>query len=143
MKSVFVVQHEYEWRGHDEVAFIGVYATQSHAEAAVSRVRDQPGFRNWPDGFAIDEYTLGKDHWTEGFVIMVDILVPSTEKEGEYHAAETEWRPGDIYEICTLDDDIAPSSLAFTVGDLVRCEERTVDGNPEALVAVELVERGA
>lgn len=138
MISVFVVQHEYEWLGRDEVKFIGVYATQSDAEAAVSRLRLQPGFRDWPAGFVIHECDLGEDHWTEGFSTMVNILVPSMQKESEYHAAVTAWQPGDLYEICCLDDD-DPSSLIFRVGDLVRCEERVIDGDQKALVAVEIV----
>lgn len=143
MKIVFVVQHEHEWCERDEVKFIGVYATQSDAEAAISRVVLQPGFRDWPDGFSIDEYHLGKDHWTEGFVTSVNIMVPSTQKEGEYHCAVTTWRPGEIYKICSFDEGIDISSLAFTIGELVRCEERTIDGAKNCLVAIERVEESA
>lgn len=68
MKSVFVLQHEYESEaGIDEIKFIGVYATRANAEAAVKRLVIQPGFRDYPDGFCIDEYEIGQDHWTEGF----------------------------------------------------------------------------
>jgi hypothetical protein len=28
----------------------------------------QPGFCDHQDGFHIDEYLLGQDHWAEGFV---------------------------------------------------------------------------
>ncbi len=68
MQHVFVVQHEYELADHDEVKFIGVYATREDAERAVERIKQQPGFRDFPDGFCIDDYEVGKDHWTEGFV---------------------------------------------------------------------------
>lgn len=135
MKSVFVAQHEYEWYGHDQVKFIGVYATRSDAESAIARLRGQPGFRDWPDGFVIDEYSLGEDHWVEGFSTMVNILVPST-AGAVYNPAVAAWRPTDIYEIFHLDTD---ADTSFKVGDLVKCEERQVDGNPRALVAVKCV----
>ena len=68
MKTVFVLQHEYERdEGVDEVKFIGVYSTKSNAEEAVKRLVTQPGFSDHPDDFCIDEYELNLDHWTEGF----------------------------------------------------------------------------
>jgi hypothetical protein len=117
------------------------YASQKDAEIAISRLLTQPGFEDWPDGFCIDEYTIGEDHWTEGFIILVNIFIPSIKKEIEYFVADTIWRPGDIYEICSIDDTIDPSSLAFKVGNLVICEERTIDGNENCLVAVELFKK--
>jgi hypothetical protein len=142
MKTVFVVQHEYEWCGRDEVKFIGVYVTRSDAEAAVARLRLQPGFRDWPEGFLVEECTLGQDQWAEGFSTMVNVLVPSTRKEGEYCAAMAAWHPGDIYKICSLDEELEPALLAFKVGELVRCEERTINGGRRGLVAVGLAEGG-
>ena len=58
---------------------IGVYASRRAAEEAVGRVATQPGFRDQPkvidprrdeeeSGFYIDEYKIGQDHWTEGYV---------------------------------------------------------------------------
>lgn len=67
MSTVFVLQHEYERDGVDNVKFIGVYSTHQNAEAAVERMRLQPGFSSYPDGFCIDEYELDRDHWVEGF----------------------------------------------------------------------------
>ncbi len=138
MKSVFVVQHEYEWCGHDETKFVGVYATKLDAETAVARLRKQPGFCDWPDDFSVEEYELGKDCWEEGFSIMLNILVPLSRKEDEYHCVGSVWRPGDVYEISAI-CDADPSSLAFKVGDLVRCEERFIEGEGKVLVAIELV----
>ena len=37
MKTVFILQHEYEWCGHDEVNFIGVYSTREDAETATKK----------------------------------------------------------------------------------------------------------
>ena len=68
MRSVFVVEHEGEREpGVDEVKLIGVYATKVDAEEAVKRLAIQPGFRDYLDRFSIDEYEIGRDHWSEGF----------------------------------------------------------------------------
>ena len=69
---VFVLQHLHGLpTGEDDVKLIGVYASQASAEAARERVRRQPGFADHPDGFTITQYETGKDHWTEGFVTVV------------------------------------------------------------------------
>ncbi len=52
----------------ESVFLIGVYATQEDAERAKERALPKPGFRDAPEGFSIDEYTLGEDQWTEGFI---------------------------------------------------------------------------
>ncbi|MBV8547732.1 MAG: hypothetical protein JO093_21095 [Acidobacteria bacterium] len=69
MTSVFLLWHMQEFPdGSDSNKLIGVYETRSDAEQAIVRVGSQPGFVDMPEGFLIDEYPLGKDHWTEGFV---------------------------------------------------------------------------
>ena len=135
MNTVFVLQHEYEWCSRDEEKFIGVYATEDDAQAAINRLRDQPGFRDWPDGFSIDEYEIGADHWTEGFHTFVNVLVPSATKSEVYYGAISIWRPGDLYEITNIDN---PEDAAFIVGDVVRCKETAVpDLGDRVLVAIE------
>ena len=67
MKSVFLLWHINPET--DDVKLIGAYASESDAAAAISRVQGAPGFKSTPDGFDISEYEIGKDHWTEGFVI--------------------------------------------------------------------------
>ena len=67
MEEVFVLQHERELDGCDEVKFIGVYRTADLAEAAAARLRLQPGFKDYPNSFTVDGYSLDTDHWTEGF----------------------------------------------------------------------------
>ena len=52
----------------DDCKMLGVYADPASAEAAIARARSLPGFRDEPDCFMIDTYTVGKDQWTEGFV---------------------------------------------------------------------------
>ena len=65
---VFVVQHQHELDGCDEVKFIGVYSSEEVGWAAVERAKSLPGFRYYPDGFSVDPYEVDMDHWTEGFV---------------------------------------------------------------------------
>ena len=72
MKHVYLVTHVHEFAGGEEdVKFIGVYATERDAEAAVGRAKNLPGFRDSQEGFWIECYELGKDHWCEGFVTWV------------------------------------------------------------------------
>ena len=52
----------------DIECLIGVYRTEQRAREAIERVKDQPGFREYPQGFVVSEYELGRDHWTQGFV---------------------------------------------------------------------------
>jgi hypothetical protein len=87
MPSIFVVQHSYEVGDHDEVKLIGVYASRSNADAAVARLMKQPGFREYPSGFHIDEYEIGRDHWTEGFASLVTIMIALVDEGVDV------WRP--------------------------------------------------
>ena len=69
MDTVYVLHHvrsddEYG----DDAKLIGVYRSQEAAADAVTRLSDQPGFRQHPSGFHVDAYRLDQDHWTEGFV---------------------------------------------------------------------------
>jgi len=69
--DLFVVQHLHFLDGGEEnVKFIGVYSTRDAAQAAVDRLKLKPGFRDTPDGFSIDPYTLDEDNWTEGYVTL-------------------------------------------------------------------------
>jgi hypothetical protein len=47
---------------------IGVYETELDAKAAVERLKNKPGFVDFPNGFQVVPYELNQDHWTEGFV---------------------------------------------------------------------------
>ncbi len=69
---VFVVQHCHDLiDGEEETKFIGVYSTYASAQAAVERLKLQPGFRDTPNDFYINEYEIDKDHWVEGYVTSV------------------------------------------------------------------------
>lgn len=66
---VFVVQHVHQLgEDREDVKLLGVYATAVSAHAAVERLSMQPGFRDAPEGFSVDRYEVGLDHWTEGYV---------------------------------------------------------------------------
>ncbi|TJZ66847.1 DUF7336 domain-containing protein [Chitiniphilus eburneus] len=68
MDSVYILHHVHELPGGEEdVKFIGVYASDAEARLAISRLSEKPGFMDAPDGFDIQKYQVGKDHWVEGY----------------------------------------------------------------------------
>jgi hypothetical protein len=52
----------------DNVKLLGVYSTEPRARDRIERARTMPGFDIEPDCFIIDDYTVDKDYWAEGFV---------------------------------------------------------------------------
>jgi hypothetical protein len=135
MRTVFVLQHSYEDGEHEETKFIGVYATVADAEAAIARVRDLPGFRNHRDAFTINAYEVGQDHWQEGFVSLVTIMVPLLGENADgWRPVEAEVLPGDEYLIVSRNTD-GDERLAYNIGQIVRCETRTIQGE-RCLVAI-------
>ncbi len=69
MKSVFILWHVHQFEDReDDAKLIGVYASSSAAKLAQTRAKRLPGFSRCPKGFAIHEYEIGKDEWTEGYV---------------------------------------------------------------------------
>jgi hypothetical protein len=66
-KDVYVLQHSYQDAGCAETKMIGIYRLREEAEAAIIRLKLQPGFRDFQDDFHIDRYPLDLDHWSEGF----------------------------------------------------------------------------
>lgn len=68
MNSVFIVFHARETSvGGEDVKMIGAFSSQERAEEAILKISDQPGFRDLPDGFSVDEYKIDEIHWQEGF----------------------------------------------------------------------------
>ncbi|POF41097.1 hypothetical protein B0D71_17830 [Pseudomonas laurylsulfativorans] len=68
MSIVYIVTHTHELpSGNEDIKFIGVYDSQESAEEAVKRACLKAGFSETQDGFFIESYQLGKDHWTDGF----------------------------------------------------------------------------
>jgi hypothetical protein len=80
MKSAFIVQHLHILpNGEENVKMIGLYASRNDAIAAATRLGSEPGFCDHPkivnfdvdsdmQGFQIEEYEIGKDHWKKGYV---------------------------------------------------------------------------
>ena len=69
MDTVCLLWFEQEQEeGQDTELLIGVYRTEADALAAKERLKNQPGFREYPDGFITAQYEIGRDHWSEGFV---------------------------------------------------------------------------
>lgn len=72
MKFVYLLWHMREPGNNETAKLIGVSRSEDDAHAATARLRDQSGFRHFPDGFHIDRYEINKDHWTEGFVTAIN-----------------------------------------------------------------------
>jgi hypothetical protein len=67
--EVFLLWHVHAFDdGEEDEKLIGVYSSREEAEAAIERVKGQPGFVDAPEGFGIDPYMVNEDHWTEGYV---------------------------------------------------------------------------
>ena len=68
MKSVYLLHHVCNEDEEDEnVILIGVYSSERRALLTKERLKDKPGFRNFPEGFHLEEYEIDLDHWVEGF----------------------------------------------------------------------------
>jgi hypothetical protein len=75
MDKVYLLWHSRPTVDDEEdLKFIGVYATENDAMAAQVRLKDKPGFSNYPEGFQIAEETIGRDHWEEGFISWAESL---------------------------------------------------------------------
>ncbi|HYF34258.1 MAG TPA: hypothetical protein VD994_03120 [Prosthecobacter sp.] len=69
MKVVYSLWHRYTTRSWNDVErLLGVYSTRARAEAAIRRLKGQPGFRRRPDGFEIDDETLDFTQLRQGFI---------------------------------------------------------------------------
>ena len=51
---------------------VGIYTSRENAEKGIELVRDQPGFREHPDGFVITEGTIDQTDMVSGFVTVRD-----------------------------------------------------------------------
>jgi hypothetical protein len=56
----------------DDLKILGVYSTEQGVQDRIARARTLPGFRDEPDCFMTDRYTLDDDQWNEGFVSTTD-----------------------------------------------------------------------
>ncbi|MER1974339.1 MAG: phosphotransferase, partial [Psychrobacter alimentarius] len=70
--TVFVLEHALykdDDKNNDVEGYklIGVFATEQQAQTAMSQLKMQPGFKDYPNGFHIDAYPLGQINWSQGF----------------------------------------------------------------------------
>lgn len=71
--AVFVLEHarykdDNSANDIEDFKLIGVFATEQQAQDAIERLKSQPGFKDFPNGFHIDAYPLGQINWSQGFV---------------------------------------------------------------------------
>lgn len=66
--DVFLLYHTHDHSPDEMSKLIGVYTSIEEAESAILRILPQPGFRDRPESFEIARYSIGQDHWTEGFI---------------------------------------------------------------------------
>jgi hypothetical protein len=52
----------------DDVKLLGAYSSRERAIDRIRRSATQPGFRDEPLCFYIDEYILDRDRWTDGYL---------------------------------------------------------------------------
>ncbi len=64
---VYLLHHVREDEESEDIKLCGVYSSQSLAEAARAQLSLCSGFRDYLDGFSIDEYVLDRMEWSEGF----------------------------------------------------------------------------
>lgn len=81
---------------------------------------------------------MDQDHWIEGFTTVVPILV-ALQDEGVdvWRPVHVERRANGLYRIVTGDPDATIEEWEFPSGSVVRCEQRSFDGEAH-LVAVAL-----
>jgi hypothetical protein len=66
--TIYLLTHEYELDGYDQLKVLGVYSEQSLAENAQAYFSTQPGFCDHLDGFEIEECKINQNLWSEGFI---------------------------------------------------------------------------
>jgi len=135
MEHVYLLHHTREDDEFgDDAKLIGVYRSRASAKLAIDRLSLQPGFRDYPAGFDIGEFTLDRDHWEEGFVRLIGILIPIEKGGAEiWCAVQSELLADGRFEVIgpMPDDEI----WRYPPGTIVDCEvQQREDG--EALVAV-------
>ena len=68
MQKVYELHHTRDKETADENdKKIGTYDSYQLAKDTINRIKDKPGFIDYPNDFYIDEYIIDKDYWTDGF----------------------------------------------------------------------------
>ncbi|AZA98582.1 hypothetical protein EG359_02720 [Chryseobacterium joostei] len=68
LKSIFSISHIYTVdTSTDDERIIGAFSNLVMAEQVVEQLKEQPGFKDYPENFIIDEVELNQLLWTSGF----------------------------------------------------------------------------
>jgi hypothetical protein len=66
--KVFCLWHIIEYDDDSEdIKEIGLFSTHKKAQAFTEKIKTQPGFRDFPEGFEIAESLVDRGGWFEGF----------------------------------------------------------------------------
>lgn len=137
MDHVYLLHHIREDDEYAEDAkLIGVYRSREGAQLAIERLSSQPGFRDYVAGFDIGEMRLDEDHWEEGFVRLIGIMIPM-EVGGveQWRVVEAELLADGRFKVGdTMPDD---EIWRYPPGTIVHCEVRQYDDG-DGLTAVSL-----
>lgn len=75
MKTVYILEHIYEFEEKDEIKFIGVFSSKENATKAINKLIKINGFKDYPiDCFQISENLVDKINWEEGFIKWEDAI---------------------------------------------------------------------
>jgi hypothetical protein len=67
IKLVYLLLHEREDVDGEHIKIIGVFEDHEIASSHINDLRMMPGFKEHPDGFSVEEFTVGECRWTDGF----------------------------------------------------------------------------
>ena len=75
MTTVFLLWHRHDTGfGDEEEKLIGVYSSEENAKQAITRLQEQPGFKDYPDDFQIELCGVDETGWAEGFITVAESL---------------------------------------------------------------------
>ena len=75
MTDVYLLWHIHDTgHGDEETKLIGVYSTEQRAQQAIARLKQQPGFKDYPDDFQIELCGVDETGWQEGFITVAESL---------------------------------------------------------------------
>lgn len=68
LKCIFIISHIYTVDvTTDDERIIGVFSNLARCERVIEQLKEQPGFKDYPENFIIDEVELNQLLWTSGF----------------------------------------------------------------------------
>lgn len=68
LESIFNISHTYTVDAStDDERIIGVFSNLNMAEQVIQQLKEQAGFRDYPENFIIDEVELNRLLWASGF----------------------------------------------------------------------------